>query len=124
MDLNRFEQCAQAHGAERRRWPAHEQALYDRHAGTAQGAAILAAAGRVDGFLDAYALEAPSRALARRISAAAAPAWRRFAPPAAAFAASAALGFAIGFLQAHGEGDGELAARLLLGPQDTVEVGL
>ena len=42
MDLTRFKACAEAYGAERRRWPAREHALYDRFAGTPEGAAILA----------------------------------------------------------------------------------
>ena len=32
MDLNRFKACAEAYGAERRRLPAREHALYDRFA--------------------------------------------------------------------------------------------
>lgn len=124
MDLNRFKECAAAYGAARRRWPAREQALYDRIAGTAEGNAILAAAERSDRFLDSFAPAAPEPRLARRVSAMSAPAWRRLGVPAAAFAASAALGFALGYAQVRGEADADLAARLLLGPQSVQEIGL
>lgn len=124
MDLNRFKDCAAAYGAERRRWPAREHALYDRLAGTPEGTATLAEAERVDRFLDAFEPAAPGPWLARRIGALPEPAWRRYRVPAAAFAASAVLGFALGFAQARGEADAGLVARLLLGPQSVQEIGL
>ena len=123
-DLNRFEQCALAYGAARRRWPPHEQALYDRLAGSREGAAILAEAERSDRFLDAYAPAAPRAAAARRVAALSRPAWRRYAVPVAACAASAVLGFALGVMQAPGAGDADFVARLLLGPQSAQEIGL
>lgn len=124
MDLNRFKECAAAYGSERRRWLAQDFALYDRLAGTPEGAAILAQAELTDRFLDAYATPAPDAALLRSIAAPARPAWRRYGVPAAAFAASAMLGFATGFAQGRGEADAAFAARLLLGPQSVQEIGL
>jgi hypothetical protein len=124
MDLNRFKECAAAYGAARRRWPGRERALYDRYAASAEGAAILAEAERGDRFLDAYVQAAPQAGLARRIGARARPAWRRYGVPAAAFAASAILGFAVGFAQARGEADDDLLAELLLGPQSVREIEL
>lgn len=124
MDLNRFKECAAAYGSERRRWPARDFALYDRLVRTPEGAAILAQAERTDRFLDAYPAPAPDAALLRSIAAPIRPAWRRYGVPAAAFAASAMLGFATGFAQSRGEADDAFAARLLLGPQSVQEFGL
>jgi hypothetical protein len=124
MDLNRFKECAAAYGAAKRRWPEGEQALHDRFAGSTHGAAILAEAERSDRFLDAFATVVPDARLARRIGALRAPAWRRFGVPAAALAASAVLGFVLGFAQVRSAGDTELAARLLLGPRSLQEIGL
>jgi hypothetical protein len=123
-DLNRFEQCAGAYGAARRRWPEREHALYDRLADTPEGTAILAQAERTDRLLDAYAPAAPQARAARRVAALSRPAWRRLAVPAAALAASAALGFAVGFAQVEGARDADFVARLLLGPQSAQEIGL
>jgi hypothetical protein len=123
MNLNRFRECAEAYGAARRRWPQSEHALYDRLAGAAEGAAVLAEAEQRDRFLDSLATAPPDPALARRIGARVRPAWRRFALP-AALAASALLGFAAGFVQARGEADLGIAARLLLGPQGVQEIEL
>jgi ferric-dicitrate binding protein FerR (iron transport regulator) len=124
MDLNRFKDCAAAYGKERRRWPAQELELYDRFARTPEGAAILAQAERTDRFLDAFVPAAPDPGLARRVGVPAKPAWRRFGAPAAALAASAALGFAVGFAQVRDEIDADPVARLLLGPQSVQEIGL
>lgn len=124
MDLNRFKQCAAAYGAARRRWPERERDLYDRLAPTPDGAALLAAAERADRFLDALAPSAPDARLAGRIASLARPAWRGLGIPAAAFAASAVLGFALGFMQARDDADASLAARLLFGPQSVQEIGL
>lgn len=123
-ELKRFQQCAGAYGAARRRWPEHERALYDRLAGTPEGAAILAEAERTDLFLDAYATAAPRAELARRFARVSRPAWRRYALPAAAFAAAGALGFAVGLAQVRGAADADSVAQLLLGPQSAQEVGL
>jgi hypothetical protein len=124
MDLNRFKECAAAYGAAKRRWPEGAQVLYDQFAGTAKGAAILAEAERSDRFLDAFDTAAPNLQLARRVGALSAPAWRRYGVPAAALAASAALGFVLGFAQVRNAADTDLAARLLLGPQSLQEIGL
>jgi hypothetical protein len=124
MDLNRFKECAAAYGAAKRRWPENAQVLYDRFAGTAQGAAILAEAERGDRFLDGFVTAAPEPQLARRVGALSAPAWRRFGVPAAALATSAALGFVLGFAQVRSAADTGLAAQLLLGPQSLQEIGL
>ena len=124
MELNRFKQCSAAFGAERRRWPPREQPLYDRFAGTPEGAAILAEAERTDRFLDAHEPAVADRRRARTVAALARPAWRRFGKPAAALAASALLGFAVGFAQAQGAADADVASRLLLGPQSLQEIGL
>lgn len=124
MDLNRFEACCAAFGAERRRWPQHEHALYDRFVATPEGAAILADAERTDRFLDALEPARPDPGGARHVAALAQPAWRRFARPAAALAASVVLGFAVGYAQARDADDGGAAARLLLGPQSLHEIGL
>ena len=124
MDLNRFEQCAAAFGAERRRWPEVERPLFDRFAGSAEGAAVLAEAGRSDGFLDALAPAAPDAGLVHRIVSVSQPAWRRLLVPAAALAACALLGFAVGFTQARGEADADVVGPLLLGPRSLQEAGL
>jgi len=121
MHLSRFKECSAAFGAERRRWPQREHALYDRFANTSEGMAILAEAGRTDRFLDA--LE-PAAIEARRIGALARPAWRRFGKPAVALAASAALGFVLGYLLSHNATDAGGVAQLLLGPQSLQEIGL
>ena len=124
MDLNRFKQCAAAFGAQRRRWPEADRALFDRFAATAEGAAMLAQAGRSDRFLDALAPGAPDARIVRRIAAISRPAWRRLGVPAAALAASAVLGFAVGFAQVRGEAGADVVGPLLLGPSSLQEAGL
>ncbi len=124
MDLDRFKGCSAAFGAERRRWPQREHPVYDRFANTPEGMAILAQAGRTDHFLDALEPAPPDPRRARRIGALVRPVWRRFAMPAAALAASAAVGFLVGYLQSHGITDAGVVARLLLGPQSLQEIGL
>ena len=125
MDLTRFTECCAAYGAERRRWPAREHALYDRFAASPDGAAILADAARVDGLLDRWELAAPApgavartgvlaRAIVRR-------ARRRIATLVAALAACAGAGFAVGYAQAQGAAD-TLSPDLLLGPQSLPEI--
>jgi hypothetical protein len=124
MDLDRFKTCSAAFGAERRRWPQREHPTYDRFANTPEGMVILAQADRTDRFLDA--LE-PARPDARRmwgISALARPTWRRLGKPAAALAASAAIGYVVGYLQSRGAADTGVLAQLLLGPQSLQEIGL
>lgn len=124
MDLDRFKACSAAFGAERRRWPQREHALYDRFANTSEGMAILAEAGRTDRFLDALEPAPPDPRRVRQIGALARPAWRRLGKPAAALAASAAVGFVVGYLQSHGTTDTGVVAQLLLGPQTLQEMGL
>jgi hypothetical protein len=124
MDLNRFKACSAAWGADRRRWPTGDRPLYDRFAGTAEGAAILADAERTDRLLDALDPVAPNPRRAQRIAALARPAWVRVAKPAAALAASAVLGFVVGFAQVRSAADTDAAARLLLGPASLQEIGL
>ena len=124
MDLNRFKECSAAFGAERRRWPEREHPLYDRFAGTADGAAILAEAERADRFLDALEPAVPDRHLARSIAALGRPAPRRLGAVGTALAASALLGFVLGFVQVRSAADTDVAARLLLGPTSLQEVGL
>jgi len=135
MDLSRFKACAEAYGADRRRWPAREHALYDRFAGTPEGAASLAEAERTDRFLEGFEVAGPDEALAETISnlpssrrrgagAAGGVVRRRFWLPAAAFAASAILGFAIGFAQVRDDGNADLVTQLLLGPESILEIGL
>lgn len=127
--LERFRTCAEAYGADRRRWPAKDQAAFDALAGTPAGAAILAAAERTDAFLDALPAHAADEALAARIVAAATGdpprrARRRAAWSAVGFALSAVLGFAIGFAQAPEEPSTELVTQLLVGPSAPPGLGL
>jgi hypothetical protein len=124
MDLSRFKELSAAFGAEKRRWPQRDHALYDRFANTPEGMAILAEAGRTDRFLDALEPAPPDPRGAGRIGALAGPAWRRLGRPAAALAASAAVGFVVGYLLAQGATDTGVVARLLLGPQSLQEIGL
>jgi hypothetical protein len=124
MDLDRFKDCSAAFGAERRRWPQRDHVLYDRFANTPEGIAILAEACRTDRFLDALEPASPDPRRARQIGALARPAWRRLGKPAAALAASAAVGFVVGYLQSHGATDTGAVAQLLLGPESLQEIGL
>jgi hypothetical protein len=124
MDLARFKDCSAAFGAERRRWPEREHALYDRFANTREGKAILADAGRIDSFLDM--LEPARSDMHRRqlISVLRRPAWRRLGMPIAALAASAVIGFVVGCLQTQDVADVGAVAQLLLGPESLQEFGL
>jgi hypothetical protein len=124
MDLDRFKECSITFGAARRRWPQRDRALYDQFANTPEGMAILAEVDRIDRFLDALDTAPPDPRRAREIGALARPAWRRFAKPAAALAASAAVGFVVGYLQSQGTTDTGVVAQLLLGPQSLQEIGL
>lgn len=124
MDLDRFKECSAAYGAERRRWPQPDHALYDRFANTPEGMAILAEAGRTDRFLDALEPASPDPRRVHLIGALATPVWRRLGKPAAALAASAAVGFVVGYLQSHGATDTGAVAQLLLGPESLQEIGL
>jgi len=121
MDLNRFTECSAAFGAERRRWPPREHALYDRFAATPEGAAILADAARIDGVLDAWELAAPAPGAVSRTGAIVRRARRRLATLAAALVACAGAGFAVGYAQAQGAAD-SLSPDLLLGPHSLPEI--
>ncbi len=123
MDLDRFKECSTTFGAERRRWPQRDHAIYDRFAHTPVGMAILAEAGCTDRFLDALETAPPDPRRAGRIDALARPAWRRLGKTAAALAASAAVGFVVGYLQSRGTTDTGVVAQLLLGPQSLQEIG-
>jgi hypothetical protein len=124
MDLDRFKTCSAAFGAERRRWPQGDRALYDRFAHTPEGMAILAEAGHTDRFLDAIEPAPPDPRRARQIGGLARPAWRRLGKQGAALAASAAVGFVVGYLLSQGTTDTGVVAQLLLGPQNLQEIGL
>ena len=124
MDLKRFQDCSAAFGAARHRWPPQEHGLYDRFSGTSEGLAILAEAERADRFLDALVPAAPDPRLVHNVSDLAKLGWRRFATVATALAASAVLGFIVGFVQVQGAADTGIAARLLRGPQSLLEIGL
>jgi ferric-dicitrate binding protein FerR (iron transport regulator) len=125
MDLTRFKACAGAYGADRRRWPAPEHGLFDRFAETPEGAAILAEAERTDRFLDALEVAGPDAALAETIAGRARPRRRRgLWWQATAFAASAIIGFVLGFAQVHDDGNGDVVTQLLLGPTSVREIGL
>ena len=138
MDLSRFKTLAEAYGTERRRWPENAQPLYERFANTPEGATILAEAERIDRFLDALEVASPDDDLAPSIVAEALASARssdraeggrtlrlvRLRWPLGAIAASAIIGFALGFSQVRDDGGPELVAKLLLGPVDVREVGL
>lgn len=124
MDLSRFKECSAAFGADKRRWPPHDQVLYDRVAQTPDGMAILAEVSRTDHFLDALTSALPDSRRARHVAVLAMPAWRRLGIAAAALAASALLGFMLGYLQTHTAADTGAVAQLLLGPQSLEEIGL
>jgi|APFre7841882724_1041349.scaffolds.fasta_scaffold72558_2 hypothetical protein len=127
-DMERFRACADAYGADARRWPEADRALHARCAVTAEGAAILAAAARTDGFLDAWVPEPAAPALAGRIAEAVLdeqPRRRRVAAwSAAAFAASAVFGFAVGFMQAPADPGADLVTLFIVGPAAAPGIGL
>ena len=128
MTLDRFRECAAAYGAERRRWPPGDQALYDRYAREPEGLAILAAAERTDRFLDSLEIEEPRAAFARGVIAQAGARGprrsRAFWLGAAAFAASAVFGFIVGFAQVGDDPGADAVAQLLLGPASPRGIGL
>ena len=100
MDLNRFKECSAAFGAERRRWPQRDHALYDRFAGYA-GRHGDPRRGRAAPTAFSMRSSLPRRTRAAR---AASPRWP--GPPGAASARrrqpwrrARLLGFVVGFLQ-------------------------
>ena len=125
MNDKRFAELAAAYGAERRRWPQAERAVYDAFAGTPEGLALLAdrrlpggrqvlAAGRSgpvggedpDGVRQTHQL-----ALDRVVELA----WLS-----TGFAACALLGFVLGFMQVSADSDEAQLYDLLLG-SSTIE---
>lgn len=127
-DAERFNACAQAYGAQARLWPVADRALYACFAATEEGAAILAAAARTDRFLDAWMPSPVDHALADRIADAVLYERRRrrrkLAWSAAAFAASAAFGFVVGFMQAPPDPGLDLVTLFIVGPSVTSGIGL
>ena len=145
MDLTRFQACAEAYGAARRRWPPHEQRLYDRFAGTPEGLAILAQAQLTDGFLDAWEVREPGAALAQKIAGIPSSEGQErearvvaigvhqpqrvgrgpgFWLKAAALAASATIGFALGFAQVPDDASADVVTQLVLGLKSIWMTGL
>ena len=127
-ELERFKACAEAYGADARRWPPADRALHARYAAAPEGAAILAAAARTDDFLDAWSPAPASAHLTARIGAVTLDERprrrRRIAWSAAAFAVSAMLGFAVGFTQAPVDVGGDLLTQLIVGPAGPQGFGL
>jgi ferric-dicitrate binding protein FerR (iron transport regulator) len=127
-DMERFSACAEAYGADVRRWPAADRALHARCAATEAGAAILAAAARTDAFLDAWAPAPSGPALADGIADAVLrerPRRRRLLGMSlAAFAASAAFGFVVGFVQAPADPAADIVTLFIVGPAGMPGIGL
>lgn len=126
MNMQRFQACAQSHGAQRRRWPPQDQALFDALAGTPEGARMLAQAEQVDALLDSWDAAEPSAHLQRRIhtrlppqrAAATPPVHRpRLWLPLGGLALSLVMGFALGFHRASADDVGlEEFGRFLIDP--------
>lgn len=138
MDIERFTELAQAWGAQRSRWPQHEQALYDRCTTTAEGQSILAAAERVDLFLDAWQPDDgdDEERVARIVAAAgggsatatipALPAARRAGHRYATWLSTGLLGFAVlgfvfGFTQADFTDNNPAYTDMLFGASNMME---
>lgn len=69
LTLDRFRDLADAYGGVMARWPIADHAAAQRLAATPEGSAILDAAMFLDERLDDWAVAAPSRALADRVTA-------------------------------------------------------
>jgi hypothetical protein len=127
-DIERFKACAQAYGAQAQHWPAADRELHARFAATEEGTTILAAAARTDDFLDAWTPPPTDRALADRIALSVLdeqPRRRRMLVlMSATFAASAAFGFVVGFVQAPPDPSADLVTLLVVGPSVVSEIGL
>jgi len=135
MNIERFTELAAAHGAARERWPEQSRALFDRLSPTPEGMAVLADAGRVDALLAAWTPRVDDGDRVSRILAAAADNAAVFVPAAHArrnpralaawlstgFAASAVLGFALGFTQASASGDEAAYAEMLFADTSVLE---
>jgi hypothetical protein len=118
MSVERFTQLTGTWGARASRWPAAERALYARYAGTPEGERILAEAAQLDRLLDEFEPRPADPLRPARIARAArAPAVqrRRLAWASGAWAASAVLGFALGFMQPVSDTDDTELSQLLLG---------
>lgn len=122
MDIERFRQLADAYGASRERWPREAQALYEHFASTPEGARILAQAASLDTLLDGFRPRAidPLRP-ARIVRAAHRPGRRALAWIAMAYAASAVLGFTLGFTALAADEDELLYSGLLYGSSSIEE---
>jgi hypothetical protein len=121
VSIQRFEELARAWGAEPSRWPEAERALFARHAGTPEGARILARAAGLDRVLDSLQPRAadplrPAR-IARTARAQQARRRRGVAWASGAWAASAVLGFMLGYLEPASDTDAsdDPYAQLLTG---------
>ena len=123
MNDKRFAELAAAYGAERRRWPQAERAVYDAFAGTPEGLALLADAERLDRQLDGWTTTGDDAARVARIVGAAT---SRHAHPvrlawlSTGFAACALLGFVLGFMQVSADSGEAQLYDLLLG-SSTIE---
>lgn len=119
MDMHRFQELCAAYGADPRRWPASEQALFARCAVTAEGRQALAEAARLDAVLDDWRPVSGDFSGSERILASVLAASR---PPlragwlSTALAACAVLGFVLGYTETPAQQlDSETYASLLLG---------
>ena len=118
MNLQRFQELCAAYGADPRRWPEAERPLFGHHAQTLEGTAALKEAARIDAFLQNWHDPALDEARVARILAASSAIPRQRVAVAwlsTGFAASALLGFLLGFLQGSTENSGAELADLLLG---------
>ncbi len=115
MDAARFEEIVAAYGAEPRRWPEAERADAEAFAARPEAASMMAEAGSLDALLDASAEITPlNLAFVRRVIAAAPkPTSRLNWRPAAALAASALIGMALGFGGARQAAEAHAAAAVL-----------
>jgi hypothetical protein len=140
MDIRRFTELVACYGAARERWPEEQRALCDPVAATPAGMAVLADAQRVDDLLDAWTPRVEDTGRAARILAAAhapqnparAARANTVAPPrshtrtltawlSVGFAASAVLGFVLGFTQANTAIADATYAELLFGNTTVME---
>jgi len=133
--LARFEALLDAYGAEPRRWPAERRAAAEALlARSSEAQALHAAAGRLDGLLDAAApAPAPAHLIGRVLAAAPKPAAARgvwFAgllKPAAGIAFAAVLGLGLGgvispFAAANGDVADAESVTLAIGDVPEVEL--
>ena len=115
MDAARFEAIVAAYGADPERWPQAERAEADAFAAKPEAASTLAQARALDALLDASDEPSPlnltfvRRALAARPKPLSQLPWR----PAAALAASALIGLALGYGGARQAVEAQAAAAVL-----------